>query len=217
MKIISVKAICFTFLTIGLFSCKNENKTPTTEAKEVEAVVVEETWKAIPAQTMVTWEAKKIVGGHTGTINASNGVVNLKDGKLVGGNFILDLNTIACTDIPAEDENNAKLIGHLKNEDFFDVANHPNAAFEITSVKEEEGKSIIAGNLTLKGIKKNIEFPATINVTDSQVEISSDEFVIDRTDFEIKYNSGKFADPAQLGDYLIKDNVALKVNVIASK
>jgi len=214
MKNIAIKAISLVVLTLGAVSCKND-KTKTTEAKAVEQVAVEKTFKAIAAETMISWDADKLVGGHNGTINASVGVLNIKDNKLVGGNFIFDINSIKCLDIPADNENNAKLVGHLKAEDFFDVAKYPSAAFQITSVSKKEGKSIIAGNLTLKGIKKNIEFPATVNVTDNSATITSEEFVIDRTEFNIKYNSGKFADPVKLGDYLIKDNVGIKVSVVA--
>jgi len=143
-KNITIKAITLAALTFGMVSCKND-KTKTTEAKEVEKVAVEEIYKATPAKTMIMWDAAKLVGGHQGTINASTGILNVTDGKLVGGNFIFDVNTIKATDIPAEDENYAKLVGHLKAEDFFNVAAHPNAAFQITSVTENAGKSTIAG------------------------------------------------------------------------
>jgi len=216
MKNIAIKAISLVVITLGMVSCKN-NKAKTSEAKEVEKIIAEETFKAVPAQTMISWDAKKIVGGHNGTINASTGVLNVKDGKLVGGNFIFDVNTIKCLDIPADDENNAKLVGHLKGEDFFNVAKYPNAAFQITSVSEENGKQVIAGNLTVKGIKKNIKFPATVSINGNSATITSEEFAIDRTEFDIKYNSGKFADAAKLGDYLIKDNVGVKVTVTATK
>ena len=216
MKNIAIKAISLAVLTFGMVSCKNE-KAKTTAAKEVEKVITEETFKAIPAKTMISWDAKKIVGGHNGTINASAGLLNVKDGKVVGGSFIFDINTIKCLDIPADDEKNAKLIGHLKAADFFDVEKHASAAFQITSVSEKNGKQLIAGNLTIKGIKKNIEFPANISVNGNTATITSEEFAIDRTEFDIKYSSGKFTDPAKLGDYLIKDNVGIKVTVAATK
>lgn len=220
MKNAVVKMISLAVLAVGMICCKNEKtNTETAELKEVKSVVlVEETFKAIPSETFISWDAKKIIGGHNGTINASTGVVNVKGGKLIGGNFILDINnTLKCLDIPADNEKNAKLIGHLKAEDFFNVAKHPNAAFQITSVKENAGKNIITGNLTIKGIKKAIEFPASIAIQENKITISSEEFTIDRTDFGINFKSGKFTDPAKLGDYLIKDNVGIKVSVVATK
>ena len=206
-------------LTLGAVSCKGEKKAETSEAKPVAEVVTEavvETFKAVPAETMVTWEAHKLVGGHQGTINASTGILNISDNKVVGGNFIIDINTIACTDVEDPDVN-SKLIGHLKAEDFFDVANNPNGAFEITSVTPKDGKSLIAGNLTLKGIKKNVEFPATITVNGGTATIKSDSFNIDRTEWEISYNSGKITDAAALGDKLIKDEIGIVVSVTAKK
>lgn len=219
MKNTVVKVVSLVALVLGMISCKNEKtKTATAEVEEVQSVIVDEIYKAIPADTYISWEAKKIIGGHNGTINASTGVVNVKGGKLIGGNFILDVsNTLKCLDIPEDNENNSKLIGHLKAEDFFNVAKHPNAAFQITSVKENGGESVISGNLTIKGIKKGIEFPANVTIQGNKVVIKSEEFTIDRTDFGINFKSGKFTDPAKLGDYLIKDNVGIKVTVTAVK
>lgn len=217
MKKIVLKSLAMIAVAASFVACKKTQKTVTEEAKPVASIpVVSETYTANNAKTQVIWEAKKLVGGHQGTINASNGVLNIKGGKLVGGTFVLDLNTITATDVDAA-SGLEKLNGHLKNGDFFDVATYPSAGFEITNVKEEAGKSIIAGNLTIKDVKKNIEFPATVSVANGVATITSDEFTIDRTEFNIKYNSGKFADAAKLGDYLIKDNVGLKINIVANK
>lgn len=217
MKKIALKSIVLFAATISLVACGKKPKTQTEEAKPVAvAPVVSESYTADNTKTLISWDAKKLVGGHQGTINASNGVLNIKGGKLVGGTFLFDINTITATDID-ETKGLGKLNEHLKNADFFDVAKYSSAAFEITSVKEDAGKSIIAGNLTIKDVKKNIEFPATVAVANGIATIASDEFTIDRTEFNIKHNSGKFADPAKLGDYLIKDNVGIKVNVVANK
>ena len=40
---------------------------------------------------------------------------------LESGSFLIDMNSIAVIDIPADDKDNAKLTGHLKSPDFFDV------------------------------------------------------------------------------------------------
>lgn len=205
----------FTFAAIGLavVSCKNENKAETSDAKEVKEVVASANYKAVPESSMIMWRANKVVGGHEGTINVSEGVAKLEGDQLVGGNFVFDINTINPTDIPADDENHGKLTGHLKNADFFDVEKHDTATFEITNV---EGNNI-SGNLTMKGITKNVTFPANISVNGDELNITSDKFTIDRTEWGIEYNSGKVMDAAKLGDYLIKDDVVLQVKVKADK
>ncbi len=217
MKKLILKSFTVAAVALSLVACKNSKKAETSEAKEVAAPpVVSETYTADTAKTLITWDAKKLVGGHQGTINASNGALNVEGGKVVGGTFLFDIASITATDIDAS-KGLEKLNTHLKNEDFFDVAKYPNAGFQITSVKEVAGKSLIAGNLTIKDVKKNIEFPATITVANGVATINSEEIIIDRTEFNIKYNSGKFADAAKLGDYLIKDNVGIKVHVVANK
>ena len=201
-------------VTIAATGCKEDTKKTETEApKTVETVVTENNYKAIAAESMISWKANKIVGGHEGTIHLAKGKANTKGEALVGGTFIFDVNSLKCTDIPAEDESNAKLVGHLLTPDFFDAKQFPNASFEITKV---EGNNV-SGNLTIKGITKNVTFPASVTTDGDMLSISSEMFTIDRTEWDIKYNSGKFADPAKLGDYLIKDDIEIKVTVKAQK
>ncbi len=214
MKKLIVNSLAIITLGLTVLGCKKETKEATTEAaKTVTQVVAETKYKAIPAESMIHWKANKIVGGHEGTIHLEKGIIKNKANALVGGNFIFNISSLKCTDIPANDEGNAKLVGHLMSADFFDVENHPNAVFQITNVVGNN----VSGNLTIKGIKKNITFPANVSVNGDELTISSDTFTIDRTEWDIKYNSGKFADPAKLGDYLIKDDVELKIMLKAIK
>ncbi|WP_397363373.1 YceI family protein [Olleya sp. R77988] len=215
MKKIVLNLFAVAIVGLTVVACKSDAK----EAKTGDAQTVTENneavkYKADAASSMIMWKANKIVGGHEGTINVSNGVAKLEGNKLVGGSFMFDINTIACTDIPAEEESNGKLVGHLKSADFFDVANHPSAAFEITKV---DGKNV-SGNLTLKGIKKNVTFEATVTTSGDDITIFSDTFTIDRTEWNIMYNSGTSSDvAAALGDKLIKDDIEIKIMVKAKK
>lgn len=212
MKKLVLNILTVAALAIAVTGCKKGAEATTGVAAAVSNVAAATKYKVIPAESMITWTANKLVGGHTGTINVSNGVAKLNGNALVGGNFIFDINTIACTDV-TDAVQNGKLVGHLKAADFFDVAKFANASFEITKV---EGNNV-SGNLTLKGIKKNVTFPAAVSVAGNVLSISSETFTIDRTEWGIQYNSGKFADPAKLGDYLIKDAVELKISLKANK
>ena len=209
LKIVAITAIGFAFV-----ACKNETKkAETSEAEAVKEVSVDSKFAVIASESMVIWKANKIVGGHEGTINVKEGTANFTNNNLVGGTFTFDIASLKCTDIPEDNEGNAKLVKHLLNEDFFDVEKFSMAKFEITKVENET----ISGNLTLKGITKNVSFPAKVTMTDNDVSISTNTFTIDRTEFNINYNSGKVMDAAQLGDYLIRDEVELKLNIKAKK
>lgn len=215
MKKIVLNLFAIALIGTTIVACKSDVKDAKTgEAETVVENVEAAKYKADADQSMIIWKANKIVGGHEGTINVSKGVAELEGDKLVGGSFIFDINTIKCTDIPETEEANANLIGHLKSVDFFDVEKFSTAAFEITKV---DGNNI-SGNLTMKGIKKNVTFPATVSVNGDDVTISSDTFTIDRTLWNIMYNAATSDDvAASLGDKLIKNDVEIKILVKAKK
>ena len=102
--------------------------------------------------------AKTEASSHDGTVNVKSGNLVLKNGSVVGGQFVLDMTTINATDLSGEYQ--GKLNGHLKNGDFFEVEKYPTATYKITSVKKNASKDynfVVNGNLTVKGkTKKNI-------------------------------------------------------------
>ena len=63
---------------------------------------------------------------------------------------------------------------------------------------------MITGDLTLHGVTKRISFPATVAVSDAQVQASS-EFSINRKDFGINYPG--------MQDDLIRDLVVIKLSL----
>lgn len=114
-------------------------------------------WGSYTAVTgsVVKWLGKKVWGSHPGQITLSEGSVTVKDGKVQGGKLVIDMKTIKTLD-----DAGAKLDGHLSGPDFFDVAQFPIAEFAITSVEN----GIIVGDLTMKGVTKEISFPGTVTV-----------------------------------------------------
>jgi polyisoprenoid-binding protein YceI len=161
-------------------------------------------------KSKVFWTGKKVTGEHTGYLSIGNGNVVVDNNKVVSANLNLDLNTIECTDLSGEWKD--KLVGHLKSEDFFSVEKFPNAIFTITDVKSEGEKKTVVGDLTIKGITHEISFPADINVKGEELTANGTA-LIDRTLWDIKYNSGKFF--ASLGDKAIYDEFEIKFELKA--
>ncbi|KAB1067215.1 YceI family protein [Tamlana haliotis] len=207
-------------ITAGFTSCKD--KTKEAEITEAEApVVVDETenievYNVVPKESSIEWKGTKPTGEHFGTIAIQEGTIerSTTDG-VVAGSITIDMNSIVVKDIPAEEEGNAKLLGHLKNEDFFDVENNPTSTFEITELVKSEGKNILSGNLTIKGITHNISIPVSVDYTDNSATITSEAFTIDRTKWDIKYGSKSIFD--NLGDKFISDDIEFKIVVKAAK
>ena len=84
----------------------------------------------------------------------------------------------------------AKLTGHLKSPDFFDVKTNPTAKFVSTKVEAGKEGHTITGDLTINGNTKSISFPAKIAVTDGKLTIVA-VFAIDRTDYGMTFGEGK--------------------------
>jgi polyisoprenoid-binding protein YceI len=202
--------------TFAVTSCKDKAKEATTTAAEaVEEVVNAEAYTVNKDASTIAWKGFKPTGTHTGTIAIENGVLDVANGNIVGGTFLIDMNSIVVTDIPAEDEKNAKLTGHLKSPDFFDAEKYPSAGFTITGLEEVEGKMMLSGNLSLKDAKNNVTFPVSVTNENGVVTLTSETFTIDRSKWNVQYGSKSFFD--NLGDKFINDDIELKVSVTAAK
>jgi polyisoprenoid-binding protein YceI len=158
------------------------------------------TYKVDLAGSTLGWTGTKPSGKHNGTVALSGGSLQVKKGKVLGGNFTLDMKSIADTDMQGGGKEG--LEKHLKSPDFFDVEKYPTAMFEITGITSlaatqhvfyEGATHNISGNLTMHGVTKNISFPAMVNVNGKSLTASAD-FNVDRTEWGISYGSdGKVA------------------------
>jgi polyisoprenoid-binding protein YceI len=163
------------------------------------------------------WLGKKVTGQHNGTIKFVKGDFTVDNGKVTGGKFEMDMNSIVVLDL-TDAAMNTKLTGHLKSDDFFGSAKFPSSKFEITKVdvlndpNKPGMNSTVTGNLTIKDITKSISFPAEIKIENGVLNAKAD-FDIDRTEWNVKYGSGKFFE--NLGDKMINDNFNLKLTLTA--
>jgi polyisoprenoid-binding protein YceI len=163
------------------------------------------------AASKVEWLGTKTGGQHSGDMKLKSGSLQVEGGKLIGGSFVLDMTSIAVTDL--NDKEKADLEGHLKTADFFEVEKHPEGKFEITAVKEAAGADgqthLISGNLTLKGVTKGVnEFPAKVAISDAGVQASTPQFTIDRQVWGINYKSS-------MKDVVLNDNMGIKITLAA--
>lgn len=170
------------------------------------------TYKVDTTASNIIWNAEKVTGKHTGTVKIKNGALQVDHGRLIGGSFEIDMTSI--TNIDLEGEWAAKLVGHIKSDDFFGVDKYPTAKFVITRAipQDTKGNYKIIGNLTIKEKTDEITFKA--NVTEAAGALTAiGDIVVDRSKFDVKYGSGSFFD--NLGDKTIYDEFGLKVSLVA--
>ncbi|WP_028978277.1 YceI family protein [Sporocytophaga myxococcoides] len=171
-------------------------------------------YKVDAKQSKVVWLGKKVTGEHTGGINIADGKLISNGKTFTGGSFTIDMNSVTCTDV-ADAAYNEKFVGHLKSDDFFSTAKFPKSTFVITKVTSTgKDQYNVKGNLTIKGITKELEFPATIQTVGNQIKAKA-KIVVNRTLYDIKYGSGSFFD--NLGDKAINDDFELNVDLVAAK
>lgn len=220
-----MKILCLAFVFGSLLlttSCKKEKTEPQNGSMLENTSTVDGVKYTVNLKkSIVNWSGSKPGGKHTGTIHFKEGFVSIKDSTIVSGRFFMDMNTITVTDLKPEDgkadlENHLKGLGDRKKKDhFFNVSKYPTSDFKITMVEKAEGKVVIYGNLSIKGVRKAINFPANVTITDKEVILESDKLVLNRTYFNVKYASKSiFAD---LKDKFINDEIEIQVKVTASR
>ncbi|SEL78268.1 Polyisoprenoid-binding protein YceI [Aquimarina amphilecti] len=157
------------------------------------------------AESTINWTGKKVTGQHTGTLSFSSGFLTFDNKNLSGGEFIVDMSSLAVTDLEAG-KGKEKLEGHLNSDDFFGVQNFKNAKLIIKKATKMDGGYKIAGDLTIKGKTNPIAFELAVNGSTASATLN-----VDRTKYDIKYGSGSFFD--NLGDKAISDEFELAVNL----
>lgn len=124
---------------------------------------------------------------HWGYINLKSGNVTTDGTKITSGQFVIDMNTITNKDLEQE-KDNAKLVGHLKSDDFFAVSKFPEAKLVIKSTEKKSGNIYkTVADLTIRGITKEITFDTEINsISKTELEAKA-KLRVKRTDFEVMY------------------------------
>jgi len=170
--------------------------------------------KVNTSNSTVKWKGSKVTSFHEGNIKLSSGKLILEHGKLVGGEFEIDMTSIKNTDIEDE-EYREKLEGHLKSKDFFNVEQFPLAIITITKAVKGDGNSYkVVADLTIKGITHSVTFDANVVINGVNFSATA-KMKIDRTKWEIKYNSGNFF--KDLGDKIILDEIEFDVYLLSVK
>ncbi len=165
-----------------------------------------QTKKINASKSTINWVGKKVTGQHSGDVKFKDGAVVLKNNKLKGGSFTVDMTSINATDISGEYQQ--KLNGHLKADDFFGTDKFATAKLVFKSISDK-GANVygVTADLTIKGITKPVTFDITV-----KGNTATTAFKVDRTKYDIKYGSGSFFEG--LGDKTIYDEFELSVNLV---
>jgi polyisoprenoid-binding protein YceI len=213
--------LMLTVVAAMMSSCAdNGKKAETKDAEKVEVSKNESTvvYNKVGSASFLDWRAS-----HLGGVQPRYGKVYLKTVNVLVNNDMIsnasieiDMATFTVESFEDEDSKN-KLTGHLQSDDFFQISTYPVSLFELTNIKASEGdyNAIVTGNLTILDVTKSITFNANIAVSADEVSIKSEDFVVNRTDWGLVYNTeGTEGVPV---DYLISNDIGFTIDVVASK
>lgn len=208
-------------LSAVLVACSdNGSKTEAKEAVAVEVTKTEttQTYANVGEGSHVYWRAAHLGGVQPrfGKMMLQSAEVLTTDNAITNAKVVLDMNNFTVENFE-DQESIDKLSGHLKSDDFFKVATHPTSTFEMASIEPATGEynSKVTGNLTILGVTKSISFMANVSVSDASVSVKSEDFVVNRTDWGLTYNTeGTEGVPA---DYLISNDVGFTIDVTVNK
>ncbi len=218
----NLRLVLFVAATLALAGCKNPaDDVPAASVNTaVEAATeegsaeptsqpAEEEVAEVPAATTITLNSEnttvefigsKVTANHPGGFRTVSGEVTLNGDDLTQAAVSVLIDT---TSIYTDSD---RLTGHLQSDDFFNVAEFPEAKFNSTSIVAAEGENMftMTGDLDMHGVTQSVTFPATITVADGNVTANA-EFSIIRQQWGIVY--------AGMPDDLIRDEVVLKLNI----
>lgn len=147
-----------------------------------------------------------------GSFNEYTGTVTVPDEGIEGAKAEV---TVDATSI---DTRNADRDGHLKSNDFFDMANYPQITFKSTGLAPNgDGGVDVTGDLTIKGTSKSVTIPFEYEgiATDPFGNVRagfSGSTVINRSDFDLTWNA-----TLETGGVLVAEKVTLEIEVSAIK
>ena len=172
------------------------------------SIIPNGTYVIDPTHSRIGFSARHaVITKVRGAFNAFDGKGTIQDGQ-ASLEVSIDASSI--------DTRQADRDGHLKSEDFFNVATFPKITFVSTSVKQEGSDALLVeGNLTIRDVTKplSIRFDYTGSATDpfgnKRIGLEG-EAEINRPDFGLTWNA-----VLETGGVLVSEKIKLEFEISA--
>jgi polyisoprenoid-binding protein YceI len=182
--------------------------TATTTATSIPGYVAG-TWTIDPVHSEVGFSARHMM------VSKVRGKFATFSGQVVTGADPLGSAVTAEIDMASIDTGNEQRDGHIRSADFFEVEAHPTMTYRSTGVRLQDGEYVLDGDLTLKGVTKNVPLKLELN------GFGPDPFggtragftatgEINRRDFGVNFNAA-----LETGGAVVSDKVALHLEIEA--
>lgn len=205
-----------------LQSCSNAPEGDKAEItdKQQAAATTGQTFVIDTTESRIRFNGRGVGKNHPGVFRLVSGTATVDGNKVTGGSFVINIRSMELEEKGGMFDE--KLRPHLMSGDFFDADKFGTAKFEITNIAPYQANASdtsiveganfsISGNFTLKGVTKNITFPARIDLDENTLKAKGD-FDIDRREWSMNYGNDK-----TLGDKFISETVNIELDLQAKK
>lgn len=169
-------------------------------------------WTVDQAHSQVKFKVR-----HLGFANVEGRFKNFELVVQMNPADLKSLRATAKVDVKSIDTGIERRDDHLRSDDFFDAAGHPEITFVSTGVKDVNNKSFkLLGNLTIRGTTKPVVFDAemlgTTVVRGKKVAGFTASTTINRFDYGLKWNS-----LTEAGGLVVGEDVKITIDLEATQ
>jgi polyisoprenoid-binding protein YceI len=167
------------------------------------------TWTIDPVHSEVGFAARHMM------VSKVRGRFTRFSGQVVTGEDPLASSANAEIDLASITTGNEQRDEHIKSADFFEVETYPTMTYRSTGVRVEDGEYVLDGELTLKGVTKNVPLKLELNGfgpdpyggTRAGFTATGE---INRRDFNVNFNAA-----LQNGGMVVSDKITLHLEIEA--
>jgi len=167
------------------------------------------TWTIDPVHSEIGFSVRHMM------VSKVRGKFTNFSGEIVTGDNPFKSSVTAVIDLTSISTGQDQRDAHLRSADFFEVETYPTMTYRSTGVRFDDGNYILDGELTLKGVTKNVPLILELNGfgpdpyggTRAGFSASGE---INRRDFNVNFNA-----PLQNGGVVVSDKVTLHLEIEA--
>lgn len=168
------------------------------------------TWNIDASHTQVGFSVRHLA------ISKVRGKFERFEGQLITAEDPLDSSVRATVEVASINTNNSDRDNHLRTNDFFAAEEYPEFTFQSTGVREHDGEFVIDGELTLRGVTKQVTFDFEFGGFGQDAYGNykagfTATTAVNREDFGIRWNA-----PLESGGLLLGSDVTITLDVQAA-
>jgi polyisoprenoid-binding protein YceI len=148
-------------------------------------------------------------------VSKVRGIFGTFDGEIVVAENPLNSTVSANVDMSSIDTREENRDNHLRSSDFFSIEQHPQMTFRTTSIRPDGDDFVLAGDLTIKGNTKPVEFALEYNGAGSDPWGGTRAGFTAKTDISRKAFGVDLEMPLESGGVVVGDKINILLEIEA--